>query len=249
MATRCDRRTGAARSCIFPFRPPMGPGRVPVHPANAGSAPASTRPSPHLGGGGGQEAHTPPVPNSVCCLTPPPVDANRGCPMWCREQPHPPLCPRHDLHAGAVCASHRVCMGLPHILRSRLLRLGSRGGGWSRCCRPPAGLAVGLPQHVFVRHSPTLPRPCYRRGGGVGMSPLCIVLVCSWHRLLADRHSPPFPWTLFLYRQAQQSVQCCPLKNKPQGAHWCTEHYWLYGKWSRSKQRLVSWGCFCGAAR
>ena len=35
-------------------------------------------------------------------------------------------------------------------------------------------------------------------GGGVGMTPWCVVLVCSWRRLLADRHSLPFPCTLSL---------------------------------------------------
>ena len=38
-------------------------------------------------------------------------------------------------------------------------------------------------------------------GGGVGMTPWCIVLVCSWQRLLGDRHSLPFPWTLSLHRR------------------------------------------------
>ena len=33
------------------------------------------------------------------------------------------------------------------------------------------------------------------------MTPWCIVLVCSWRRLLADRHSLPFPWTLSLHRR------------------------------------------------
>ena len=33
------------------------------------------------------------------------------------------------------------------------------------------------------------------------MSPWCIVLVCSWRRLFADRHSLPFPWTLSLHRR------------------------------------------------
>ena len=35
--------------------------------------------------------------------------------------------------------------------------------------------------------------------GGFGMTPWCVVLVCSWRRLLADRHSLPFPWTLSLH--------------------------------------------------
>ena len=41
--------------------------------------------------------------------------------------------------------------------------------------------------------------PVYR--GGFGMSPWCIVLVCSRRRLLAGRHSLPFPWTLSLRRR------------------------------------------------
>ena len=36
--------------------------------------------------------------------------------------------------------------------------------------------------------------------GGFGMTPWCDDLACSWRRLLADRHSLPFPWTLFLHR-------------------------------------------------
>ena len=31
--------------------------------------------------------------------------------------------------------------------------------------------------------------------------PWCVVHVCSWRRLLADRHSLPFPWTLSLHRR------------------------------------------------
>ena len=38
-------------------------------------------------------------------------------------------------------------------------------------------------------------------GGGGGMTPRCDDLVCSWRRLLADRHSLPFPWTLSLHRR------------------------------------------------
>ena len=36
---------------------------------------------------------------------------------------------------------------------------------------------------------------------GFGMTPWCIVVVYSWRRLLADRHSLPFPWTLSLQRR------------------------------------------------
>ena len=48
-------------------------------------------------------------------------------------------------------------------------------------------------------------------GGGVGMSPWCIVLVCSWLRLLADRHSPPFPWTLSFCRRRCPSASHRPV--------------------------------------
>ena len=49
---------------------------------------------------------------------------------------------------------------------------------------------------LSIRHGPL------RReagGGGFGMTPWCDDLVCSWWRLLADRHSLPLPWTLFLH--------------------------------------------------
>ena len=39
---------------------------------------------------------------------------------------------------------------------------------------------------------------CY---GGFGMMPWCDDLICSWRRLLADRHLLPFPWTLSLHRR------------------------------------------------
>ena len=38
-------------------------------------------------------------------------------------------------------------------------------------------------------------------GGGFGMTPWCDDLVCSRRRLLANRHTLPFPWTLFLHRR------------------------------------------------
>ena len=39
----------------------------------------------------------------------------------------------------------------------------------------------------------------FRRAAGGGVSPLCVVLVCSRRCLLADRHSLPFPWTRCLH--------------------------------------------------
>ena len=41
------------------------------------------------------------------------------------------------------------------------------------------------------------------------MTPWCDDLVCSGRRLLADRHSLPFPWTLFLHRR------WCPSASHP----------------------------------
>ena len=43
------------------------------------------------------------------------------------------------------------------------------------------------------------------------MTPWCDDLVCSWRRLLADRHSPPFPWTLSLHRRLCPSASRHPL--------------------------------------
>ena len=47
--------------------------------------------------------------------------------------------------------------------------------------------------------------------GGFGMTPWCDDLVCSWRRLLADRHSLPFPWTLSLHRRWCPSASHRPL--------------------------------------
>ena len=52
-------------------------------------------------------------------------------------------------------------------------------------------------------------------GGRVGMSPWCIVLVCSRQRLLADHHSLPFPWTLSLYRRWYPSATHRPVSFLP----------------------------------
>ena len=61
---------------------------------------------------------------------------------------------------------------------------------------PPAGIMIPL---VCV---------CV---GGVGMSPWCVVLVCSWQRLLAGRHSLPVAWTLSLHKW------WCPLASQGGG--------------------------------
>ena len=66
-----------------------------------------------------------------------------------------------------------------------------RGGGGGAPPRPLSGLSG--------------------RGGGFGMTPWCVDLVCSWRRLLADRHSLPFPWTLSLHRRWCPSASHHPL--------------------------------------
>ena len=43
------------------------------------------------------------------------------------------------------------------------------------------------------------------------MTPWCVVLVRSWRRLLADRHSLPFSWTLSLHRRWCPSASHHPL--------------------------------------
>ena len=74
------------------------------------------------------------------------------------------------------------------------------GGGGSR------GGYTALLLRVYG-HSTTSPE----RGGGVGMTPWYDDLVCSWRRLLADRHSLPFPWTLSLHRRWCPSASHHPL--------------------------------------
>ena len=48
-------------------------------------------------------------------------------------------------------------------------------------------------------------------GGGFGMTPWCDDLVCSWRRLLADRHSLPFNWTPSLHGRWCPSASHHPL--------------------------------------
>ena len=50
-----------------------------------------------------------------------------------------------------------------------------------------------------------------RVAGGFGMTLWRVVLVCSWRRLLADRHSLPFPWTLSLHRRWRPSASHHPV--------------------------------------
>ena len=126
--------------------------RPPQRPVDAESAPGLCEPTPSsppppLGGGG---ALTPPIPNSVSCCAPPAAGASRGCPSWCREQQcRTPLCPRHDLHAGALCASHRVCIGR----RCPTLFDTAEEGNWNKVPEEYTRVGVG-------NDNGALPRPC-----------------------------------------------------------------------------------------
>ena len=61
----------------------------------------------------GEGAHSPPIPVSVRYRAPSAAGTSRGCPSWClKQQCRTPRCrPLHDLHAGALCSSHRFCIG------------------------------------------------------------------------------------------------------------------------------------------
>ena len=95
------------------------------------------------------------------------------------------------------------------------------------CCWPKC-VKVGTPYRRWVTPShlrggtwrggrPVPVRPTrkllveLRLEGGFGMTPWCDDLVCSWRRLLADRHSLPFPWTLSLHRRWCPSASHHPL--------------------------------------
>ena len=72
-------------------------------------------------------------------------------------------------------------------------------GDW----RPIRGLTTRAPRPASALHAGrgrtsggSTVRVCVG-GGGIGMSPSCVVLVCRGRRLLADRHSLPVPWDPF----------------------------------------------------
>ena len=58
-------------------------------------------------------------------------------------------------------------------------------------------IAGGLTPWVWMPTTPPPPPLTVGRrplgGGAFGMSPWCVVLDCSWRRLVADSHSLPFP--------------------------------------------------------
>ena len=142
-----------------PRRPSRGPDLGPVPPRGdaAVRCPAGPPPSPLVMGAGTTadppEGKTP----ACCCSCSPPLWTGRhrcpppntlGCPSWWRlQQCRTPLCPLHDLHAGALCSSHKVCMGrrgCPTLLPPARCALfcGGEGGRDSACC-PVTALGGG----------------------------------------------------------------------------------------------------------
>ena len=75
-------------------------------------------------------------------------------------------------------------------------------GTAEHCCICISGRACVERFVDLLAAPPVLPHPLsFPQGWWFGMMPWCDDLVCSWRRLLADRHSLPFPWTLSLHRQ------------------------------------------------
>ena len=111
------------------------------------------------------------------------------------------------------CPSASLC------LNSRFAHRTSRGVKHLGPEQSPADLCTDsqcalLCKFASVPHC--VPGPFLRHrgagvGGGFGMTPWCDDLVCSWRRLLADRHSLPFPWTLSLHRRWCPSASHHPL--------------------------------------
>ena len=125
------------------------------------------------------------------CRAPPTAGTSQGCPSWCLEQQcRTPWCPLHDLHAGAMCAWHRVCMGrrCPTLLVLARCAGGGRGGWGSllpaACGAAPFGAEAPTPTS---RAACTSAASCGGKGEGKGGGGSW----CLPHRA-AYPPSPPF---------------------------------------------------------
>ena len=128
-------------------------------PDLCGASPPLSPPMPTLPprGGAGRT-----LPKSMRCRAPPAASTSRGCPSWCREQHcRNPRGPWHDLHAGALCESHKGCMWrcCPTLLDPARCAGGGKGGWGSwlmgDCGASPsvAGapvLVLRAPQHCVM---------------------------------------------------------------------------------------------------
>ena len=119
---------------------------------------------------GGQDARLllqlqPPPLDRQTPLSPPPNTL--GCPSWWRlQQCRTPLCPLHDLHARALCSSHKVCMGrrgCPTLLLPARCALfcGGEGGRDSACCpvTAPEGGSCSARVADVAAAAPPVPSP------------------------------------------------------------------------------------------
>ena len=110
-------------------------------------------PPPPPRGGRGQGTHSPPISISVRFRATPATGTIRGFPSWCLEQQcRTPQCPLRDLHAGALGALHKVCVGrhCPTILIRARCADGGRGGWGSQPRR-------SAPKHPRPHLAPAAP--------------------------------------------------------------------------------------------
>ena len=139
----------------------------------------------HRGSRGAAPPHSNPLRGRPArpCEGPGPGQHPRGRGRGAREAGTWGHCQRGRLAEGAV----RDCRGLHQCTEAPAWEGGGGGRAWGR------------------------PGCSIQAGGGFGMTPWCDDLVCSWRRLLADRHSLPFPWTLSLHRRWCPSASHHPL--------------------------------------
>ena len=152
---------------------------VPPRGSTAAPGPAGPPPPPPDEGAGARTG--PPkgiAPN--CCYSPPPpppfepadtVDPphHPGMPLvMAATAVRNPLCPLHDLHAGALCSSHRVC-AVAALFVCHPFLWGGRGGETALVAPArPLGGGVG-PAPPVLRRSPPPPPARRPRGMGVGV--------------------------------------------------------------------------------
>ena len=131
---------------------------VPLRGSTAAPGPAGPPPPPPDEGAGARTGPPKGIVPSCYCAPPPPPRTGRHrrpppstleCPLWWwLQQCRTPLCPLHDLHAGALCSSHRVCIGR-HGCSVRFsatrcaLFCGGEGGEGGRSCLGCPGTTPG----------------------------------------------------------------------------------------------------------
>ena len=202
--------------CSGPCEPPWG----------STAALGFAGPSPPLPDDGAGAGTGPPkgiAPTRSC--TPPPCTGKHhhpGVPLMMAAEavPHPPLCPLHDLHVGALCSSYRVCMGrrsCPPLFPPG--RCACRGGEGEIAAPPPpydsgSGWCIPLgggsgTTCIPVPAAPDPPSLSLKGGGGGSASSFALV---------AAAPAPPtaIPQGLLLWR-GLPPLTSCPLLHQPGG--------------------------------